>query len=57
MSGEESEPNRSTSSQAQRSVLIGDTTEETLYNIGCVLQVLSDAATAQLTWIHSTRSL
>ncbi len=28
-------------------VLIGDTPRDTLYNLGCALQVLSDAATQQ----------
>ncbi len=29
---------------ASKTVLAGETPQETLYNIGCVLQVLSDAA-------------
>ncbi len=29
------------------SPLLGDTAEETLYNVGCALQVLSDATTQQ----------
>ena len=29
------------------SVLAGETPQETLYNLGCVLQVLSDAAIAE----------
>ena len=28
-------------------VLVGDNAEETLYNLGCALQVLSDATTQQ----------
>ena len=32
---------------ASKTVLTGDTPQETLYNLGCVLQVLSDAAIAE----------
>ena len=32
---------------ATQSVLVGDTPKETLYNLGCALQVLSDASVQQ----------
>jgi|GEM_PF-2791386 hypothetical protein len=32
---------------SRRCILTGETPEETLHNIGCVLQVLSDAAIAE----------
>lgn len=34
-------------SSVDTTVLTGDTPQETLYNLGCVLQVLSDAAIAE----------
>ena len=41
--GDSNPPNVS----ANTTVLTGDTPQETLYNLGCVLQVLSDAAIAE----------
>ncbi len=37
----------STDVSTSKTVLAGETPQETLYNLGCVLQVLSDAAIAE----------
>jgi len=43
-----SDTNRENIIASRHSLLVGDSDAETLHNIGCVLQILSDAATSEL---------